>query len=219
MLPRTEAVPKTLLQVLGRPFASWQLDLLRAEGVDRVLYCLAHLGHQVEGYVRDGDSWGMSVTYSYERDSLLGTGGALRLASDLGLLDDVFFVLYGDSYLPTSYSSVKSQFEGSSGNPLMTVYRNAHRWGRSNVCLENGLVSLYDTAGDGGVCEYIDYGLNVLTREIVQAEIPAHEHFDLSHLFERLSLSGRLNGYQVFERFFEIGSPRGLQDLESYLRG
>ena len=63
--------------------------------------------------------------------------------------------------------------------------------------------------------QYIDYGLSVLGRDVIAAI--AESVFDLSAVFHRLSLEGQLAGYEVTERFYEIGSPEGLRDLEKYL--
>ena len=67
--------------------------------------------------------------------------------------------------------------------------------------------------------EFIDYGISVLTRDVITREIPAGEVFDLAELLKRLSVQGRLKGYEVSERFYEIGSPQGLDDFEAYIRG
>ena len=63
--------------------------------------------------------------------------------------------------------------------------------------------------------QYIDYGLSVLRRDVI-GDI-AETVFDLSSVFHRLSIEGQLAGYEVTQRFYEIGSPEGLRDLEQYL--
>ena len=65
---------------------------------------------------------------------------------------------------------------------------------------------------------YVDYGLSVWEREIVESMVPKGAVVDLADLFRMLSESGQLAGLEMQERFYEIGSPRGLRDLESYLR-
>ena len=80
--PLTEQVPKSMIEVGGQPFIAHQLHLLRRERIDRVVLCLGHLGEQIEAFVGDGGRFGVSVTYCYDGSSLLGTGGALRLALD-----------------------------------------------------------------------------------------------------------------------------------------
>lgn len=64
---------------------------------------------------------------------------------------------------------------------------------------------------------HIDYGLSALTTEVVAASIPSAGRFDLAALFHALSVRGDLAGFEVKTRFFEIGSPAGLRELERLL--
>src|SRR6266566_3944089 len=107
MLPMTEELPKALIPGLGRAFADWQLEHLAAEGIERVTYSVGYRGDMLRSHVGDGSRYGLKVDWVDEGDQLLGTGGALRLALDEGALDDAFFVLYGDSYLPIAMAEVE----------------------------------------------------------------------------------------------------------------
>ena len=108
MHPVTQTIPKSMIEVAGRPFIEHQLELLRAEGVKNVVLCVGHLGEMIEAHVGDGSRFGLSVRYSFDGEKLLGTGGALRRA--LPLLGQEFFVLYGDSYLEIAYASVQAAY-------------------------------------------------------------------------------------------------------------
>lgn len=206
-------VPKALIAVAGEPFAHHQLSLLARSGVTQVVYCIGHLGQAIREYVGAGDRWGLEVRYVDEGDQLRGTGGALRLALEEGALAPAFFMLYGDSYLPIDYRAVWAAFERSGKPALMTVFRNEERWDKSNVVFENGLVILYDKRRRVPDMAFIDYGLSVLTRGVVET----HAAADLADVYHQLSASGELAGYEVKERFYEIGSPAGLEDLRRYL--
>src|SRR5271163_370338 len=102
MRPVTERIPKSMIEVAGRPFIEHQLELLQAENVKNVVLCVGHLGEMIQAHIGDGKRFGLSVSYSFDGERLLGTGGALRRA--LPLLGHDFFVLYGDSYLDISYA-------------------------------------------------------------------------------------------------------------------
>lgn len=213
-------VPKALVPVLGEPFAFHQLRLLASQGVREVLYVVGHRGDQVRAAVGDGRAFGIAVSYVDEGDELHGTGGALRVALDREALPPVFGVLYGDSYLPTDLAPVWTAF-GAAGRPaLMTVHRNEDRWDRSNAVLEAGLVVLYDKrpeARDERMA-WIDYGFSVLRREVVESISPGRV-VDLADVYRTLSVRGELAGFEVPQRFFEVGSPQGLADLERHLTG
>jgi NDP-sugar pyrophosphorylase family protein len=218
MRPLTDVCPKTLLPVAGHPFAWHQMHWLAAQGIDDVVYCIAHQGEQIRQYWATQPAPVHSLRYVDEGTDLRGTGGALRLALDERVLDESFFVLYGDSFLPVKFEPVWSAFEASGSPALMTVLKNQGRWDRSNVIYADGRVNLYAKNADPPTqsrMQYIDYGLTVLRRSVISG-IP-ETVYDLSAVFHRLSLEGQLAGYEVRERFYEIGSPEGLRDLEEYL--
>ena len=221
MRDQDPTVPKTLLSVAGRPFADWQLRWLASEGVDSVVYSVGHKADLIRRFVDDGRRWRLDVTYVEETDELLGTGGAIRLAADQGVLDECFFVLYGDSYLQVKLEAVHEAFQDSGLPALMTVHENKGRWVPSNVVFDGSLVVDYRKGIDPppASMRYIDYGLSVLTRPIVEERIPGQQPYDLAELLTELSRQGLLAGFPVQDRFYEIGSPRGLQELDEFLTG
>jgi NDP-sugar pyrophosphorylase family protein len=218
---RSADMPKALIPVLGKPFIFYQLAWLACQAVTRVVLSIGYRGRMIQSVVGDGSQFGVSVTYADEGDALRGTGGALRLAADLGLLESGFFVLYGDTFLPIDLATMW-QISGKGRDCTMAVLRNRGKWDRSNVIFKDGKILLYDKfaseAGAGDV-EYIDYGILVLTREAIISGIRSGEVADLAKLLKCLILEGKLKGHEVFERFYEIGSPRGLDEFEAYVRG
>jgi NDP-sugar pyrophosphorylase family protein len=212
--PLTNHVPKSLLTVAGRPFIFHQLDMLRDQGVDRVVLCVAHLGEQIQAVVDVGAAPGLVVSYSFDGDDLLGTGGALKQA--LPLLGEEFFVLNGDSYLPCSLPRIQSAYRAARRPALMTVLRNDNRWDQSNVLFRSGELLAYDKHTPRPDMCHIDFGLSVLSRTIFTNYREARV-IDLADIFRDLSLSGQLAALEVSERFYEIGSPQGLRDTEQFL--
>jgi len=219
--PLTEETPKALLPVRGRPFADWQLRLLAEQGVERVLYSIGYRGEMIREFVGDGERWGLEVGYVDEGDELRGTGGALRLALDEGALEESFFVLYGDSYLPADLGQIESAWEQTELPALMTVFRNEDQWDRSNAIYRDGRVVLFDKdrpPDRAGETHWIDYGLSALRREVIAERVPPDAGVtDLADLMRELSREEKLAGFEVSERFYEAGSPEGLRDLEQYL--
>jgi NDP-sugar pyrophosphorylase family protein len=209
----TETIPKSLVKVAGEPFLAHQLTLLRKQGIKRVVLCVGHLGEMIKAQFGNGASLGIDLQYSFDGPRLLGTGGALRKA--LPLLGNNFFVLYGDSYLPIEYPPVASAFRSSGKAGLMTVFRNENRWDTSNVQFESGRILQYSKSQQTPQMHYIDYGLSVFSARAFP-EMP--EIFDLSNLMECLLAKGELAGYEVYRRFYEVGSPNGLAELETFLK-
>jgi NDP-sugar pyrophosphorylase family protein len=216
----TTSVPKALVPVAGRPFADHQLAWLARDGVTDVVYCIGHLGDQIRAHVGDGSGHGLRVAYVDEGEALRGTGGALRLAYDQGVLEPGFAVLYGDSYLPVDVAAVRRDFDERRPAALMTVFRNEGRFDASNARLQDGLVVAYekgvaDPAAIG--MHHIDYGLSLIDRDAVVADLPRDEVVDLAAIYTRLAHERRLAGLEVRERFYEVGSPAGLAELEEHL--
>lgn len=212
--PITEKIPKALVDVAGRPFIDHQLALLRAQGYTRVVLCIGYLGEMLERYLGDGARFGMKLAYIADGPRLLGTGGALRRA--LPLLGDAFFILYGDSYLPCGFDAVEAAFRRSAMPALMTVLRNEDRWDTSNVVYRDGMVLRYDKKKRSDEMRYIDYGLSAMRAEVLTGYEDGAV-FEVADAFSALASEGKLAGFEVSGRFYEIGSPAGLADAEHYL--
>jgi N-acetyl-alpha-D-muramate 1-phosphate uridylyltransferase len=208
--------PKSLLEVAGQPFVYHQLRLLRTQGVSRVTLCVGHLGEQVVRAVGDGSRFGLEVTYSFDGAKLRGTGGAIHQA--LPLLGPAFFVLYGDSYLECSYDVVQQAFESAGKKALMAVFRNQGRWDSSNVEFCDGRIQNYDKFTSKDSMRHIDYGLGVWHRRAFDA-IHKEDVCELAGLYQEMLRQGELAGFEVMERFYEIGSLAGLEETGKYLAG
>jgi NDP-sugar pyrophosphorylase family protein len=211
-------MPKALVPVHGEPFVHHQLRLLGGQGVHEVVYVTGFRGAELRAAVGGGGAFGIEVTHVDEGAPLHGTGGALRFALDAGTLRDPVAVLYGDSYLPIDLDPVWAAFAGSGRPALMTAVRNEDRWDRSNAVVEGGSVVVYDKRAENRDprMAWIDYGLSVLRREVVE-EIPSGAVVDLADVFRDLASRGELAAHEVSERFYEVGSPEGLRELEEHL--
>jgi len=212
--PITDTVPKVLVPVAGKPFLAHQLSLLRSQGIQQAVLCLGHLGERVAEEFGDGAAWGMRLDYSFDGPTLLGTGGAIRQA--LPKLGDRFFVLYGDSYLTAPFAPVAECFERSGKPGLMTVYRNEGRFDTSNIVFRNGRIQVYDKKNRLPEMHHIDYGLSMFQASVFQ-EWPTGTGFDLAEVMGRLVARDEMAGFEVAERFYEMGSPAGLAELEKVL--
>jgi NDP-sugar pyrophosphorylase family protein len=211
--PITEIIPKALVDVAGKPFIDRQLNYLQGQGVRRVVLCIGYLGELIEAFVGNGERFGLEVTYSLDGPSLLGTGGALKKA--LPLLDDHFFVLYGDSFLPVKFKAVEDAYFASGLDSLMTVLKNGDQWDKSNALFSNEKLLNYNKHTPLPDMTYIDYGLGVVSARVLDSYSDTLP-FDLADVYHALSMQGQLAGFEVHERFYEIGSHRGLKETEAY---
>lgn len=213
--PLAEKIPKSLVQIQGKPFFEYQLDLLRRGGVRNIIACVGYLGEQIESYFGDGQKFGVSINYSYEREQLLGTAGALKNAQEL--LEGEFFVLYGDSYLFLDFAAIMSHFKKFDKLGLMVVYKNYDRYDISNVVADGNLVKEYSKKRKTKDMVYIDYGASILRKRALEL-VPPNQVYSLEELFAQLVKQEQLLAYEVTERFYQIGSPEGLDEFKRYVQ-
>lgn len=213
--PVTITIPKSLVEINGQPFIVHQLRLLRSKGIERVVLCVGYLGDMIRDVIGHGEDFGLRVEYIFDGPVLRGTAGAIRNA--LPALGEAFFVLYGDSYLPCDYRAVEEAFLRSGAPALVTVFRNEGRWDTSNVEFAAGKIVAYDKQRRTPRMRYIDYGLGAF-HSATFAAVPPHGAYDLAKLYQELIERGDLAGFEVPDRFYEIGSFQGIQDTERFLQ-
>jgi len=207
-------VPKPLIEVAGEPFLIHQLRLLAAHGATEVVLCVGYRGEMIERCIGD-ERFGVRIRYSFDGPALDGTLGAVRRAR--AMLGERFLVLYGDTYLRIDYADVVRAWRHSGLSAVMTVLRNEGRWDTSNAVFGDGIVIRYDKEAPTAQMRWIDYGLGGLTDEALS--VVDEQERDLATLYRRLAELGRLCGYEAHERFYEIGTPEGLGETDTFLRG
>jgi MurNAc alpha-1-phosphate uridylyltransferase len=206
--------PKALVEVAGKPFAEHQIELLRRHGISEIVFLVGHQAGKVRDTIGDGSRWNIRIRYASDEGRLLGTGGAIRHA--LPSIGDRFLVVYGDSYLECDYGAVERAFLSSACDGLMTVCRNENRWDRSNVRFENGRIVAYDKINATPDMHHIDYGLGGLSAVAFDGYADGSA-FDLVDVYKRLIANSSLAAFEVTSRFYEIGSPEGLEETRAYL--
>ena len=212
--PITERVPKALIPVAGRPFIEHQLTLLRNAGITRAVLCVGYLGESIETRIGNGRAFGIDIAYSYDGAELIGTAGALKKA--VPLLGERFFVIYGDSYLACDYADVESAFLKSGKSALMTVYENAGALAPSNVLFRAGQIEAYDKRLSVAGMQHIDFGLSAFHCRALD-NVPENRPSDLATVFQHLLECGDLAAYEVTSRFYEVGTPEAVSELEHVL--
>ncbi len=214
--------PKPMLPVGERPFFEYELRLLKAAGFRRFLFCTGYLSNEIEDYFGNGEKFGVLIVYKKDgtdengRSVLLGTGGALKHASDM--LDEDFLLVYADSFMDIDYREVVYRYsEGKEkgAKSLMTLLHNDGRLDSSNVIYKDGRLVLYDKKNPSDEMDHIDYGVNMFSRTVLDGYEDG-EKFDLSDIQHRLSVEGELAGLVVTRRFYEIGRPESYEEFVNY---
>lgn len=215
LLPRTLDVPKSMLEIAGRPFIAWQLEKLASSGFERVVICAGHHGEQIQAFVGDGARFDLAVDYAFDGPRLLGTAGALRRA--LERLEPEFLVTYGDSYLPFDYTAPLRDLQGhEDAHATLAVHPNPGRWDASNTQIAGDRVLRYEKGTRDPALDHIDYGAMALRRDVI-AGLRPNQELGLDQVQHDLAAKGRLRAFVATERFYEIGSEPGIAELERYL--
>lgn len=221
MKAHTQSRPKALIEAGGRPFLHHQLEAVAERGVTDVVLSIGYRGEMIRDSAGDGSAFGLRVRYVEDGPVLLGTGGALRKAYDEGALAERFLLLYGDSYLPVPFRPVYDALDDLGCDAVMTVYRNDDQLDRSNVWFADGRLRVYDkkpTPEIAAEMRFVDYGLSAVKRNLISDKIQSGAVCDLADVLTAASREGRLKGFEVSDRFYEIGSPQGLADFKELIR-
>jgi histidinol-phosphate phosphatase family protein len=216
-------IPKSMVDVHGKPFFYYQLELMKWYGFKNFLFCVGHLNKSIEDYFGDGSSFDVNIKYSYDRKNsegkLLGTGGALRNA--MPLLENDFLLIYGDSYMDINYPELIFEYftsKNSGKKSLLSVYKNENTFYQNNVIFKNNRLILYDKKNFSSEMEHIDFGVSIFDRSLI-ARIPEGEFSDLSDLQNQLTRECLATGYEALDRFYEIGTPATLEEFKKFIYG
>lgn len=91
--PLTDDIPKTLLPINGKPILEYNIELMKRNGIKKIILGTGHLGDQIKNYFGNGEHFDVDISYSHEEQPL-GTGGALKLVSKI--INDTFIMCNGD---------------------------------------------------------------------------------------------------------------------------
>jgi NDP-sugar pyrophosphorylase family protein len=211
----TDRSPKSMVEIEGHPFIEYQLSMLRRFGANKVLLCIGHMGNQIERFVGDGSRFGLEVSYSDEGRRLLGTAGALKNAGPH--LESEFALVYGDSYFTLPIATIWDKFLASKCPAMMVVLKNKGKYGPSNCDVKAGFVAKYAKGSKTESFEYVDFGLVCLKKSLLSS-IPGETPADMSVIFSSLVGRKELLAYEVFQRFYEVGSVQGIVEFAEYVK-
>ena len=219
---QTVDCPKPLVPIHGTPFFEYELNLLLQSGFKKFVFLTGYRANMIEEYFGDGSRYGkdISIRYSYDGEKLLGTGGAVIRA--LPFLEEDFMLVYADSFMDVDYFQIMHRY--FAGKPagkkaLMTVMENADRFDKSNVIFKDGEIKVYDKKNITREMTYIDYGIEIFSREVFEAFKKSSEEkaVDLSDIQRELVEKKRCAACEVHHRFYEIGTPASLAEFSDYV--
>jgi NDP-sugar pyrophosphorylase family protein len=205
----TKETPKSMIDINGRPFLELQIELIKKYDFDELILCIGHLDEKIREYFGNGKRY--DITIKYSKDNKLDVIGAIKNAEPL--LKDSFFMLYGDSYLPTlDFNDMYQKFAQQNKLALMAVWKNNNSIDKSNIKVQNGEVT---SVGEPD-SNYIDYGTTMMRKNALKI-VPTNQPFSTKSFWTKLSNMRELATYEVTERFYHIGSKEGLNELRTLI--
>ncbi len=215
--PRTGNVPKPMASILGKPVLEHQILLCKKFGFTDISI-LVHYGSEViKGYFNDGSNWGVNISYVEEKEPR-GTAGALLDA--LSNLNDVFLVLYGDTYLDVDLGKLYSFHIDNKSEATIMLHPNDHPSDSDLVEIdaEFKVTKIYPYPHPEGIYinNLVNAGLYVLNKSALYGFIPHNGKYDLAKntFTELLKASRRILGYKSQEYIKDMGTPERLDIVE-----
>jgi len=213
--PLTYKIPKVMVPIKGKVFLEYLIELLKKNNLKEILLCIGYLGEQIKNYFGDGKKWGVKIKYSSDGDKLLGTGGALKNAENL--LKSEFIVINGDTFLNIDYQDLISFFHQKNKLGVMVVFKNRSKIIPNNVKInKNNQIIFYNKKGDRRA-NGIDAGVQIFKKKILSL-IKANEKVSLEEdIFPMLIKRQELIAYPIKQRFYDIGTLKGLKIFNQIL--
>jgi N-acetyl-alpha-D-muramate 1-phosphate uridylyltransferase len=213
MRPLSDATPKPLLSVGGKPLIVWQIERLVAAGFANLVINVAHLSAAIERTCGDGRAFGATIRYSREGEPLEVGGG---IATALELLDrDVTLVVSGDVYTGYDYASLmprlaamKATHEAPHAHMVMVPNPDYHRAG--DFALVDGRLSL-------GVHPQLTFGNIALYRSTLFEALPRGERIRMLPLYRDWIGHGWVSGERYDGVWANVGTPAELAELDGQL--
>jgi NDP-sugar pyrophosphorylase family protein len=221
---RSSGIPKVLVQAGGKPFLSYVLTYLASQDIKQVILSTGYLAEQVQSFAGDGSHWGLEITYILEKEPL-GTGGALRLASQS--LQSAFFALNGDTlflirlkHLWDCHKTARTQGTVA----LRRVERNNKETqlrGFVKIDHNNHILGFEEKPGTLNTADYAltttswtNGGIYVLEPSAFD-QVAVGENISLEYeMFPRWAEAGKLAGCPLAGYFIDIGTPQSLDHFD-----
>jgi NDP-sugar pyrophosphorylase family protein len=204
MRPATDALPKPMLPVRGKPLLEHQLSWLKASGLTQIQMCLGYKAEAVTGYFGDGSKWGVQLSYHVEKEPR-GTAGCLK---DAGLTRTTL-VVYGDLFVELDAGKLLDFHRKHGAEATLVLRRTDHPQDSDLARLEGWRVKEVARGGSG------DLGLAAVwvVEPALMDLVSSHEPSDFGRdVFPAALKAGRVvAGYVTAEKIVDLGTPERLE--------
>lgn len=223
----TKDIPKPMVPICGKPLLEYQIENLKENGVKNIILIIGHLGNVIQEYFGDGSSFGVDISYYYE-DTPLGTAGSLSRIKEL--LEDSFFLVFGDLFININYERLFNFHISKKALMTLFVHPNSHPYDSDIVITDNNnKVIGWSYKKDVRTQDYenlVNAGIYVIEKtavgniEKIQVE-NSNAKVDLEKdLIMPFISSSEIYAYHSTEYVKDIGTPDRLRKvIKDYLNG
>ena len=212
MRPLTDATPKPLLKVGGKPLLFWHLQKLAEAGFGTVTINHAHLGSQIEAAAGDGSRWNLRVRYSAEEEALETAGGIRNALPLIG--GPAFAVVNADVYCDYDYAGLASAVDRLAKTQALAhlvLVDNPPHNPEGDFCLEAGLVR------PAGHLRLTFSGLGAYRADLFRPLVRGEKHA-LAPLLRSQLDDSKVTGEHYRGLWTDVGTPARLAELDARLQ-
>ena len=212
-------IPKPMVPVLGRPLLERTLELLREQGIVKIVLLVHHRAEVVEKHFGDGKTMGLQIQYVRE-EKPRGTGGALVDVRQV--LEEEFLVVYGDTLVEMDFSRMIQFHREHQAEATLFVHPNDHPQDSDLVELdaEEKVVELHPYPHPAGAefSNLVNAALYAMQRSVLDGDWPVGG-FDIAKdmVPAWLRQRRRIYGYRGDGYIKDMGTPERLAKVQKDL--
>jgi NDP-sugar pyrophosphorylase family protein len=204
--PYTEACPKPMVRVAGRPILERIILNLVGSGIREIYLSINYLGHMIEEYFGDGSGFGCRIVYLRETQEL-STGGALSLLPDD--LRHPILVLNGDQITRINVLGMLNKHHESGADATISVGHYQHEVPYGVVHQQDGRLLRLEEKPALDIL--INLGMYVINPSMIQL-VPKDQFFLITDLFAKmLDQHKTVATYFSDEDWIDVGRPDDLK--------
>ena len=217
LYPKTKKIPKSLIKIHSKPFLFYQLKILEKNNFKNVIICSGYKSKQIKKYLDNNQhDFNMKILISNDGKNKLGTGGAIKKI--LNILEENFFVIFGDSYLDVDYKKIYRKFIQFNKKNLIITHKFNKKYNIypmfPEMIVKNNNILEYKNLKRKMTHFY--YGIGVFNKSSIK--VIKKKTFDLHFFFKKMILNNNLLSYTIQKKFYEIGSKYGLNETKNFLK-
>ena len=222
MRPLTDACPKPLLAVGGKPLIVWKIEALARAGLRDIVINHAWLGAQIEAALGDGSRFGVRIAYSAEGEALETAGGiakALPLLSHDPVRGEIFLAVSGDIFCDYDFRALLPRAQALAGAAAphmhLVMVPNPPFHPRGDFALDaHGRLSLDAEPASG---ERLTFGNIGLYDTRLFTDIVPGTRLAMTPIYHAGIAAGTATGERFDGRWENVGTPAQLAELDAML--